>query len=327
VRPEVLLVQKGARIRFPGLSGNDAVVDLRYVEIPVLLRIAPGAGAGRWFIAAGPTFAFKVRARVDASDSGGPEDVDVDSQVRSADAGAAIGGGVDVRRWSFEARLVQGSLDIGNTRQVDEPVRTRTFSFLASVRFSAMDDRTLVREMLAGREAAFDEFFATYFPRLFRFALRRLDSHDAAEDMVQATLVTAVRKLSTWRGEATLFSWLCTICRHELGEHWRTSPRDAVIGLIDDVPEVRARLESLAADLNRLEDQIDRRQLAELVQIALDILPGRYRDVLEWKYIQGLTVAEIAERLRSTPKAVESMLSRARDAFRDGFSALAEGRR
>src|SRR5262245_15753171 len=189
-----------------------------------------------------------------------------------------------------------------------------------------MDDRTLVREMLAGREAAFDEFFATYFPRLFRFALRRLENHDAAEDVVQATLLTAVRKLSTWRGEAALFSWLCTICRHELGEHWRASSRAPVTGLDDD-PEVRARLESLAADLDRLEDQIDRRQLAELVQITLDVLPGRYGGVLEWQYIQGLTVAEIAERLRSTPKAVESMLSRAREAFRDGFSSLAEGRR
>jgi RNA polymerase sigma-70 factor (ECF subfamily) len=169
----------------------------------------------------------------------------------------------------------------------------------------------LVRRMLAGHEDAFGAFFANYFPRLFRFAARRLDSDDAAEDVVQATLVIAVRRLSTWRGEAALFAWLCTICRHELSEYWRRAARTPIVNLSEDDPEVRARLESLAASVDPPEHQIERRELAALVQGILDVLPGHYGDVLEWKYINGLTVAEIAARLESTPKAVESMLSRA----------------
>jgi RNA polymerase sigma-70 factor (ECF subfamily) len=78
----------------------------------------------------------------------------------------------------------------------------------------------------------------------------------------------------------------------------------------------------LAVDVDRSERDLERRDVARLVQITLDALPGRYGDVLEWKYIQGLAVAEIAVRLESTPKAVESMLTRARAAFREGFSAL-----
>ena len=54
-----------------------------------------------------------------------------------------------------------------------------------------------------------------------------------------------------------------------------------------------------------------------------DYLPARYGDVLEWKYIQGLTMHEIAERLGGrSVKAIESLLTRARDAFREGFAAL-----
>jgi RNA polymerase sigma-70 factor (ECF subfamily) len=52
-------------------------------------------------------------------------------------------------------------------------------------------------------------------------------------------------------------------------------------------------------------------------------LPQRYGDVLEWKYIDGLEVAEIARRLEVGPKAAESVLGRARAAFRDALLELA----
>ena len=56
----------------------------------------------------------------------------------------------------------------------------------------------------------------------------------------------------------------------------------------------------------------------------LDGLPARYGDALEWKYVEGLPVVEIAARLAVSPKAAESLLTRAREAFRDAFATLAE---
>src|SRR5919112_63502 len=84
--------------------------------------------------------------------------------------------------------------------------------------------------MLGGDEGAFDEFFEDYFPRLFRFAVLRLRDQDAAEDLVQNSLIAAVRNLGSWRGEATLFTWLCTICRREISA-WekRTSRRATAV--------------------------------------------------------------------------------------------------
>jgi DNA-directed RNA polymerase specialized sigma24 family protein len=58
---------------------------------------------------------------------------------------------------------------------------------------------------------------------------------------------------------------------------------------------------------------------------VLDHLPRHYDQVLEWKYIAGLSVNEIAQRMSMTTKAAESLLSRAREAFRDGFAELAGG--
>ena len=65
------------------------------------------------------------------------------------------------------------------------------------------DDRQLVQAMLAGDERAFTTFFETYFPRVYRFALPRLNrNHDATKDVVQGTLIKAMRALGHWRGEA-----------------------------------------------------------------------------------------------------------------------------
>lgn len=182
-------------------------------------------------------------------------------------------------------------------------------------------DRELIRRMRRGDERAFDEFFDAYYPRLFRFAAARVRLADAAEDIAQATLVLAIRKAGTWRGEAALFTWLCTLCRHEISAYCRRHDYREVT-MLDDIPEVRAQLEALAVRMEGPQQDLERQDLARLVQLTLDYLPARYGDVLEWKYLQGLSMREIAERLHTTTKAVESLLTRARDAFRDGFATL-----
>jgi RNA polymerase sigma-70 factor (ECF subfamily) len=189
-----------------------------------------------------------------------------------------------------------------------------------------LGDRRLARRMLSGDEQAFEEFFESHFPNLYRFALSRVGrDEDAAEEIAQSALFKAVSKLATYRGEAALSTWLCTFCRHEIGAYLRRrklAPRN--VDLVEDAPEIRAALESLAdPDGMTPEAALRRKEIGRLVQMALDRLPRRYGDVLEWKYIEGLPVKDIAARLSLSPKAAESLLTRARGAFRDGFSTLA----
>ena len=185
-----------------------------------------------------------------------------------------------------------------------------------------MSDIDLARRVLAGDQSASETFFADYFPRLYRFARIRLDGDDqAAEDVVQTTLIRAVHKLHTYRGEAALFTWLCTLCRREIGAWVQRTGRAGEVSLADDLPVVKMALEAAArvatADPER---EAGRRELSRLVQLTLDQLPGRYGQVLEWKYIQELSVDEIAIRLGVGYKATESLLTRAREAFRDAFT-------
>jgi len=183
-------------------------------------------------------------------------------------------------------------------------------------------ERQLVRRMLGGDEDAFDEFYADYFPRLFRFAVLRLRDPDAAEDIVQTSLIAAVRHLGSWRGEATLFTWLCTICRREISAWEQRTSRGVIVSLADDDPSLRAALDSIGAAADAPDAGLARADTGRIVQLALDHLPPRYSRALEWKYLEELSVDDIAGRLQCTPKAAESLLTRARNAFRDAFAAV-----
>ena len=184
------------------------------------------------------------------------------------------------------------------------------------------DDLALVKRMMQGDEDAFERFFASSFPPLYRFAAARLPEPEAAEEAVQAALSRAVLKLGTYRGEAALLTWLHTFCRHEISAWYeKHARRSREIDLVEELPEIRAALESLARDADPHE-HLRRDELRRLVQATLDALPARYGDALEWKYIDGLAVAEIAERLAVGVKAAESTLTRARNAFREAFLAV-----
>lgn len=186
-------------------------------------------------------------------------------------------------------------------------------------------DRALVARLLEGEDEAFAAFFDRMFPRVYRFALARVGQReDAAEDVAQATLCQVVRRLQTWRGEASLFTWICTICRHEIDAWRRTHPDEAAVQLVEDVPEIRAALESLYVhELLRTDTVVERRELAALVQRILDHLPVHYGNVLEWKYLDDVPVRDIATRLDVSEKAAESLLTRARAAFRDLVTSIA----
>jgi RNA polymerase sigma-70 factor (ECF subfamily) len=187
-------------------------------------------------------------------------------------------------------------------------------------------DRALARRILGGDEAAFQDLFDRFFPRLYRFALARLPADpDGARDAVQQTFCLAIERLDSYRGEAALYTWFCQICRNVIADHFRRNPGSgtARVVLLEDQPNARAILESLAAPASdEPEPGAVRAQVHRIVAATLDALPGHYGEALEWKYIDGLSVREIAGRLSIGEKAAESLLTRARESFREAIAGM-----
>ena len=180
-------------------------------------------------------------------------------------------------------------------------------------------DRQLARRVLRKDAGAFEEFFDSLFPRLFRFCRARMGGGVAeadVEDIVQETMLKAVRSLDGYRGEATLFTWASQICRREMAAWHRREERTSSVSVGD--AQERIEDSEVAGDLQEALP-------GELVQHALDRLPVEYAKALEGKYVLGWTVSEVARDLGRTRIATQSLLARARRAFARSYRELQRG--
>jgi RNA polymerase sigma-70 factor, ECF subfamily len=183
------------------------------------------------------------------------------------------------------------------------------------------EDLELVERMLAGDEDAFEAFGERSFKAVYRFAFARLaGDRELTREIVQTAIAKALSRLATYRGEAALLTWLCACCRNEILMHFRrrkTAPADLEL---DEGLEPAAGFDSLRS--GDPEAVLLRQEAAHLVHVALDGLPDHYARALGWKYVDCLSVNEIAWRMGMLPKAAESLLTRARQAFREGYESL-----
>lgn len=185
-------------------------------------------------------------------------------------------------------------------------------------------ERDLVDRMRAGEEGAFEVFAACYIPALYRFAGRRLhNDRELTKELVQSTLCKVIEKLDSYRAEASLLTWLCACCKNEIAAYYRRmSRRPREVALDEASAEMVPNGGSVRDPPFNLEERLGRGQTAERVHVVLDQLPPGYARAMEWRYLEDLPVTEIARRLESSYKAAESLLSRAREAFRATYENL-----
>src|ERR1043165_4264340 len=150
--------------------------------------------------------------------------------------------------------------------------------------------------MRRGDQRAFGQFFDAYASRLAGFAARRsaLDA-SALEDIVQMTMINAMRSLDSFRGGSSLFTWLCQICRNLLVDARRKSARQPQTESLDQVTEERPLAKVI--QLTDFRDPLDECAMDSergAVRKAINRLPSHYARILELRFGDELTVPEIA---------------------------------
>jgi RNA polymerase sigma-70 factor (ECF subfamily) len=182
--------------------------------------------------------------------------------------------------------------------------------------YDAQAERELVARVARGDEAATAELLRRYLDRVFRFICPRVGYHEQdAEEVTQETFLSAVRLAPTFRGESGVFSWLCGIARKQVfyfHSNQRPARRGAPAHMVSwDDEEVQLLQSALA--LGPLEQEIvEQLAIRELVERILEALPAVEREALLLRYVEDLSVREIARIMKRTEKAVESLLRRAR---------------
>lgn len=170
-------------------------------------------------------------------------------------------------------------------------------------------ERWLRDAVAAGDECAWRTWFDLEYAPLEAFVLWRCGSHrEMADDVLQETWLTAVRRIGSFNPETAPFhAWLCGIAANVLRNQLRSRRRRM------------ARQQPLTGDIGRDDPATVERDRAERVALALAGLTDRYESVLRLKYLEQKSVAEIAVACGETEKAIESLLTRARTAFREAY--------
>lgn len=169
-------------------------------------------------------------------------------------------------------------------------------------------DRKLAKALRRGSVCAWQEFYARYATPVYRFVLARARGDpETAKDITRETLVIAVERIAgfDWR-KGELWPWLCGIAMNKMREIAREKARDGRIAEVFDERNATRTGDGASAD-------------ALDVEHVLSTLRPDWQQVLEQKYVLGKSVREIAETLQISDKAVESRLTRARDAFRNAY--------
>lgn len=186
-------------------------------------------------------------------------------------------------------------------------------------------------------EAELSALLDTHYQRLLRFTYRHVGSWADAEDVLQDALLAAVRSAANYRGDSSLYTWLCGIIVKRAADWHRRAWRrnraeicgaqalyaervmrfchndDAVVIVCEQPPD---------AELLGQEETVR-------LQASLATLPARWRQMLELHYGQELPVPEIAQQLGCSRRTVESALVRARQGLRQAYhrSGPAAGQR
>jgi RNA polymerase sigma-70 factor, ECF subfamily len=166
----------------------------------------------------------------------------------------------------------------------------------------------LTRRLAAGEEAAFREFHAQYFERLYRFLLvvTRGQEHEAQEAL-QETLLRVVRYVRVFESDAAFWGWLQVVARSAARDGGRKRRR--YLALLEKFARGRPGAEAV----NGSENDDWRAILAE----SLEELPPEDRRLMREKYLDGLAVKELSARAGLSDKAVESRLLRLRRQLRE----------
>lgn len=158
---------------------------------------------------------------------------------------------------------------------------------------------------------AFRRWYDVAVEKVYGYLLGRCGGDAGlAEELTQQAFLEAIRHWRSFDGRSDSVTWLCTIARNKLTDHYRRLDREERRRLRLTVREIH--VDGHHPDYTGIEDR-------EGVLTALRSLPTLHRLALVLRYVDGLSVREVANALRRSEAATESLIRRAKDNFRKAY--------
>jgi RNA polymerase sigma-70 factor (ECF subfamily) len=169
-------------------------------------------------------------------------------------------------------------------------------------------DAELIERCLRKDNAAWELVVARFRRKVFHISYKFTGKHDEAEDLTQEIFLKLFRSLDKFNRDADFSTWLSSVARNYCIDHYRASKREKEV-VVEDALAYDLAPASSGNPYRALEDQ-DRRSL---VRRGLEQLPGKLREAVVLRDLQGLSYQEMALRLALPEGTVKSRINRGRE--------------
>lgn len=190
-----------------------------------------------------------------------------------------------------------------------------------------MDDRQLIERFLEGDQSSFERLVKKYQDRIYNTIYSLVGNQPDAWDISQEVFIKVYRSLPSFRRSSNFYTWLYRIAVNQVKDFFRKKKSEKLVSLERLGKEEKESLLSIFASTQRTAlQELEAKELQELIQTALNSLSIKYRTIITLREIEGLSYNEIAEALGCSRGTVESRLYRARQEMRSLLRALKEKR-
>ncbi|MFA6080819.1 MAG: RNA polymerase sigma factor [Patescibacteria group bacterium] len=171
------------------------------------------------------------------------------------------------------------------------------------------EERELLEKIIKKDEKALFFVYKKYQPSIFKFVRSQINNYQLAEELTQDIFIDFIEALRDFRFQSTIKTFLFSIAKHKVVDQIRKKKIKNI--LFSRIPSFI--VESLKVVF--IDEEIDKKELEAKISRVIDSLPNDYQIILRLRYIDGVRIKEISERLRMNFKATESLLFRARKNF------------
>jgi RNA polymerase sigma-70 factor (ECF subfamily) len=168
-------------------------------------------------------------------------------------------------------------------------------------------ERTLLGQLARGDEAAWGQVFGAYRDRIYGFCLRMMRNREEAEDASQEVFLRAVRAIGTFRGEASLNTWLHQIARNACVTRLTAAKKN-----LEDAAD-RSWITDLASEEPGADRSSASVELREALELAIGELEPEFREVILLREIENQSYEDIARITETSVATVKTRIYRARE--------------
>ncbi len=177
------------------------------------------------------------------------------------------------------------------------------------------EDQILIEQLNASSMEAFSALYDKYAGMVFNFTLSILKDDCISEDITQSCFALMWSRRATISPDGNLPAWLYVVARNAVFKEVR---RQVTASKYLDYLSNNDNADSQENDLTERDTAV----IMSEAEAAIDALPESRRKIYKMRFIEGLTVHEISERLDISPKTVETQIARAKNAIRQRISEL-----